>query len=73
VFKRKIKISSSGNKNVVVWNPWDKGSEKIKDLDKDDYKHFLCLEIANATADNVEIQPGTIYRLLTNYSVSRIE
>lgn len=73
VFKRKIKISSSGNKNVVIWNPWNNGSKQIKDLDKDDYKNFLCIEIANATADEVKIQPGTIYRLLTNYSVSDIE
>ena len=68
-FKRKIKISSSGNKNVVVWNPWVKGSAAMKDLDKDDYKHFICLEIANAASDIVEILPNSEYRIATNYSV----
>jgi len=69
VYNRKIKISSSGNKNVVVWNPWAKGAAEIKDLDKDDYKHFICLEIANADA-SVEVQPNTGYWMVTEYSVS---
>lgn len=68
-FKRKIKISSSGNKNVVVWNPWVKRSAEISDLDNDDYKHFICIEIANAASDTVEIQPGNEYKMLTNYCV----
>jgi len=68
-FKRKIKISSSGNKNVVVWNPWAKGSADMKDLDKDDYKHFICLEIANAASDIVEILPNSEYKIATNYSI----
>jgi len=69
VFKRKIKISSSGNKNVVVWNPWVKGSAEMTDLDNDDYKHFICLEIANAVADSVEILPNSEYRMDANYSI----
>ena len=69
VFKRKIKISSSGNKNVVVWNPWVKGSAEMTDLDNDDYKHFICLEIANAAADSVEILPDSEYRIDANYSI----
>ena len=69
-FKRKIKISSSGNKNVVVWNPWVKVSAAMTDLDKDDYKHFICLEIANAAADSVEIQPNSEYRVVSNYSIA---
>lgn len=71
VYDRKIKISSSGNKNVVVWNPWVKGSAEIFDLDKDDYKHFVCVEIANAASDRVEVLPKGEYKLLTNYRVIR--
>ncbi|NOR71081.1 MAG: D-hexose-6-phosphate mutarotase [Methylomarinum sp.] len=69
-FNRKIKITSSGNKNVVVWNPWVKGSAEITDLDSDDYKHFICVEIANAASDIVEILPDSEYRIVTNYSLS---
>ena len=69
VFKRQIKIKSSGNKNVVVWNPWVKGSERIKDLHSEDYKHFVCIEIANAATDRVEVFPQGEYKMLTNYSI----
>ena len=67
-FNRKIRISSTGNKNVVVWNPWSKGSAEMKDLANDDYKYFICVEIANA-ADSVKIEPGCQYKLISHYSV----
>lgn len=69
-FKRKIKISSSGNKNVVVWNPWVNGSAAMQDLGNDDYKHFICLEVANAVPGVVEILPGKEHRMTTQYSVA---
>ena len=66
-FKRKIKISSSGNQNVVVWNPWIEGAVAIKDLDKDDYKRFICLEVANAGEHSVEVLPNSESRITVNY------
>lgn len=71
VLKRKINIVSSGNKNIVVWNPWDKSSAQITDLDNEDYKHFICIETANAASAKVEIRPGDKYKLMTNYCVIR--
>jgi len=68
-FNRKIKIVSLGNKNVVVWNPWEKGSKEIIDLEKEDYKRFICVEIANAATDIVELSPGEKYQLITDYSL----
>ncbi len=69
VLNRKIKISSSGNKNVVVWNPWAKGAESMQDLDGDDYKRFVCVEIANAASNKVKVSPASEYRMVTNYKV----
>ncbi|BCG65742.1 MAG: glucose-6-phosphate 1-epimerase [Methyloprofundus sp.] len=69
VFKRKIKITSSGNKNVVVWNPWAEIAAEMADLKNDDYKYFICLEVANVATDGVEILPGSEYRMDANYSV----
>lgn len=70
IFNRKIRISSSGNHNVVVWNPWSKGAATMKDLANDDYKHFICAEIANAS-ESVKIQPDCDHKLITHYSVFR--
>ncbi|MEO1887396.1 MAG: D-hexose-6-phosphate mutarotase, partial [Methyloprofundus sp.] len=69
-FKRQIKISSSGNKNVVVWNPWVKGVAAIKDLDNDDYKQFICLEVANAAEHSVLVLPNSESRMTANYSLA---
>jgi len=69
VLKRQIKITSSGNKNVVVWNPWAKGAEQMEDLKADDYKRFVCIEIANAASNKVKIEPASEYRMVTNYRI----
>lgn len=71
VLKRKIKITSSGNKNVVVWNPWAKGAKEMQDLKGEDYKRFICVEIANAAANKVTILPASEYRMVTNYKVHK--
>ena len=57
----------------MLWygTPWAKGSAEMTDLAKDDYKHFVCVEIANAASDIVEIKPGDEYNLITHYSVQR--
>jgi glucose-6-phosphate 1-epimerase len=71
VLKRNIRITSSGNKNVVVWNPWAKGAEQMQDLEGEDYKRFVCVEIANAASNKVTILPGSGYRMVTNYKITR--
>ncbi len=69
VHQRKIQVTSSGNKNVVVWNPGKAASNAIKDLDKDDFKKFICVETANAAENKVEVQPNCGYWMSTNYKV----
>jgi glucose-6-phosphate 1-epimerase len=69
VFKRKIKITSSGNKNVVVWNPWVEIAAEMADLKNDDYKSFICLEVANVAEDGIEILPNSECRVEAHYSV----
>ncbi|MCK5729341.1 MAG: D-hexose-6-phosphate mutarotase [Methylococcales bacterium] len=70
VLKRKITITSSGNKNVVVWNPWQAGSHAIADLRDEDYQHFICVEIANTESKKIEIKPNHHHRLTANYTLN---
>ena len=72
VLSRKINITSSGNNNVVVWNPGPDGAAKMQDLKADDYKRFVCVEIANTASNIVKIEPGSEYSMVTSYSVERI-
>ena len=70
VFKRKITLKASGNKNVVVWNPWQVGAQKIADLNDGDYQQFVCIEMANVGSEKIKIQPNQHHRLITHYCLS---
>jgi len=43
---RTITISHVNHSDVVVWNPWREGAEKLTDMQNDDYKQMLCIETA---------------------------
>ncbi len=70
VLARKIAISSSGNKSVVIWNPGAKGAAEMADLENEDYKYFVCVEVANAATNNIEICPGECHLMTANYSIA---
>lgn len=65
--KRRIQITSQGSKTAVVWNPWEKISKEMADLEDDDYKRLLCVETTNAANDVREVTPGGECRLMANY------
>jgi len=67
---REIHILSRGNKTSVIWNPWMKISAEMNDLRDNDYKHFLCVETANASSDIIKIEPNREFKLVANYRVS---
>lgn len=68
---RCIQIISQGNKTAVVWNPWEKISTDMADLEDADYQRLLCVETTNAADDIVQVAPGSECRLVANYSVIR--
>lgn len=69
VFQRQIKITSSGNHNIVVWNPWQERATAMQDLAADDYQHFICLETANAASNRIVVQPNNECTLQAHYSI----
>ncbi len=68
-FNRDIVIGKSGSKSTVVWNPWIHKSATMADLGNDDYKHFVCVETANALKDVYQIAPGESHSLITKILV----
>jgi D-hexose-6-phosphate mutarotase len=60
---RNMRISKSGSKSTVVWNPWSDKSQKMGDLPDDGYKNFVCVESANAGPDINELAPGEQHEL----------
>lgn len=69
--KRRIRITSKGNKTAVVWNPWAKISSEMADLQDNDYQRLLCVETTNAATDIVQVEPGTSCQLVANYRIDR--
>ncbi len=65
--QRTIRITSSGNKTAVVWNPWVDIAASMGDLQDDDYQRFVCVETANAADDVVEVTAGGEFRLTVEY------
>lgn len=43
---RIIKVKHHNGSDVVVWNPWQEGAEKIVDMNAESYKNMLCVETA---------------------------
>ena len=69
---RKITLSTSGSKTLVVWNP---GAEFIKtfvDLPPEGWRNYVCLEAANCGADVIELATDDSHRLQQTISVAAL-
>lgn len=44
--QRLIQVEHSGFSDVVTWNPWADGAEKLADMSADSYKTLVCVETA---------------------------
>jgi glucose-6-phosphate 1-epimerase len=70
--QRKITLTTTGSKTLVVWNP---GSEWIKtfaDLPPDGWKQYVCLEAANCGNDVIELGPDDSHVLQQSISCSAL-
>jgi glucose-6-phosphate 1-epimerase len=67
--RRRIRISATGSRSTVVWNPWVEKAEKMGDFGKDGWTRMVCVETANAADDIVTIPAGGEYRLAAKYQI----
>ena len=66
---RKIRVSKTGSRSTVVWNPWIGKSERLGDMGPDGYRHMLCIEAANTGNDAVTLARGERHRISTELTV----
>lgn len=52
---RRVTLTTSGSRSLVVWNPGAEWIKTFADLPPDGWKHYVCLEAANCGADVVEL------------------
>ncbi|WP_166442798.1 D-hexose-6-phosphate mutarotase [Phragmitibacter flavus] len=67
---RVIEISKSGSGTTTVWNPWAEKAGELSDLPDDGYRHFVCVEAANAGPALVVVPPGGRHVIETVIAVS---
>nr|WP_295783360.1 D-hexose-6-phosphate mutarotase [Rhodoferax sp.] len=62
-WQRRVHITTGGSQSLVVWNPGQEQARAMADVPDAAWSDFLCLEVANAGADVVTLQPGAQHRL----------
>ncbi|MDR7193207.1 D-hexose-6-phosphate mutarotase [Luteimonas terrae] len=60
---RRIELTTSGSRALVVWNPGETSAERSSDMNAGAWRGFLCLEAANAGPDIVRLAPGKTHIL----------
>lgn len=53
--QRRITLTTSGSKTLVVWNPGEEFIKAFADLPADGWRHYVCLEAANCGPDIIEL------------------
>jgi len=69
---RRIELTTSGSRSLVVWNPGRTGIAAIGDAPSDGWRHFVCLEATNAGEDVIELQPNESHTLQQTVSMSSL-
>jgi glucose-6-phosphate 1-epimerase len=67
-FTRKLRVSKTGSKVTVVWNPGAETSKKIADMQDDGYKTFICVEAVNAYDNVITLTPNEQFAISTTIS-----
>ena len=60
---RCLRIRSTGSRSLVLWNPGETGIAALGDVPGPAWREFVCVEVANAGADVVELAPGARHLL----------
>ena len=60
---RRVRVSASGCRALVVWNPGADLAAGLPDVPGDAWRRFVCIEPANAGPDARTLVPGETHRL----------
>ena len=72
VLGRRIELTTSGSRSLVVWNPGASGIAALSDAPADGWRQFVCLETANAGADVITLAAGASHSLQQTVHVSAL-
>ena len=61
--QRRIRITKTGSRSNVVWNPWIDKARRMQDFGDDEYHGMVCVETANVATDAISVLPGARHTL----------
>lgn len=67
--KRTLRVSKTGSRSTVIWNPWREKARTMPDFGDDEWPGMLCIEAANAHGDRVTVPAGATHTLATEVEV----
>lgn len=70
--RRRIRLQKINSNTTVVWNPWQEGASKLRDLGEGEWKQFLCVEASNIITSAVTLAPGQEHTMSAVLSVAKI-
>ena len=70
--RRRIRLQKANSSTTVVWNPWQEGAGRIRDLGEGEWQQFLCVEASNIIGVAVTLGPGQEHRMSAVLSVTRL-
>jgi len=59
VLGRRLRISTEGAADTVVWNPWIAKAAAMPDFGDDEWPGMLCIEAGNVLESAVTVMPGS--------------
>jgi glucose-6-phosphate 1-epimerase len=71
VLRRRLRISTEGAADTVVWNPWIAKAAAMPDFGDDEWPGMLCIEAGNISESAVTVAPGSFATLRYAVAVDR--
>jgi D-hexose-6-phosphate mutarotase len=66
---RRIRVTKTGSRSTVIWNPWAEIAAKNPDFGDDEYVEMVCVETANCGPNALDIMPGEEHALQAQIEV----
>jgi len=70
--RRRIRLQKANSSTTVVWNPWQEGAGRLRDLGEGEWRQFLCVEACNIMGAAVTLAPGQEHTISAVLSVAAI-
>jgi glucose-6-phosphate 1-epimerase len=69
---RRIRLQKANSSTTVVWNPWQEGASRLRDLGEGEWRRFLCVEASNILGAAITLAPGQEHSMSAVLSVAEV-